>query len=77
MKDPMRTEWQAWQDVNAECKLLGIDMNEHKYDCLIKAIKVWGEQLAALRDTQSVEAAAKALAMYQEDYQLAKKRRTA
>lgn len=75
--DAMHIEWQAWQDVNSECKALGIDMNEQKYDCLIKAVKVWGEQLAALRDTQSLEVTAKALTMYLEDYEQAKNRRAA
>jgi hypothetical protein len=51
--DTMRAEWEAWQQVNAECKRLGIDMNAEKYHRLIKAICLWGEYLAWLRCEQT------------------------
>lgn len=49
-------EWMAWQSVVAEWdRVISTTMNDSKYDRLIAAIRYWGEELHALRNTQSVE----------------------
>jgi hypothetical protein len=68
----MQAEYAAWQAVNAECKRLGIDMNLHQYDRLIKAICVWGERLYTLRSGQTPEQVKAALGMYLSQYEEAK-----
>jgi hypothetical protein len=51
----MNAEWQAWQVVVERFKQHNIDMNEPKYNQLIRAIELWGEELALLRRDQPLE----------------------
>lgn len=52
--DPMNVEAEAWQRVVAEWRAVfpGVDLNDAKFNPLVKAIELWGEQLVALRSTQ-------------------------
>ena len=49
---PMDKEWEAWRDV---VKLWPGDMNESKWNPLVRAIERWGEILVELRMTQTSE----------------------
>jgi hypothetical protein len=69
----MDQEYAAWQAVVMECRRLGIDMNEPKYNRLIKAVCVWGERLHALRANQREDQVDRALISYLDQYELAKK----
>jgi hypothetical protein len=56
MPDFMATdgEWKGWQNVMAEWKrTIGTDVDDKRYDPLIKAIEAWGELLVDLRLTQT------------------------
>ena len=70
--EEMHNEYDAWQNVVAECQRLGIDMNQEKYNRLIKSICVWGERLHALRATQRADQVQAALNSYEAAYTLAK-----
>lgn len=72
LSEEMSAEYDAWQVVVQECRLLGIDMNDKQYDRLIGAVCVWGERLHALRGTQQPEQIEKALNSYLAHYEAAK-----
>ena len=42
----MEKEWKAWQEI---VKLWPGDINDKKFNELVKAINAWGEELALLR----------------------------
>lgn len=69
----MHAEYESWQNVVKECRRLGIDMNQPKYNRLIRAIAVWGESLSALRMTQPEQSVAAAKADYKAQYEDAKR----
>jgi hypothetical protein len=64
----MQYEWQGWQDIVAEFRKLGIDVDETKHDKLIAAIQLWGEKLHKLRHYQPEKTVEKALLMQEEKY---------
>lgn len=73
MFDAMNTEYDAWQDVVKEFRNLSMDMNDKRYDPLIKSVCVWGERLHALRAEQSAKVVETALIQYLDQYETAKK----
>jgi len=56
----MNDEWQAWQGVVGQFKRLEIDINQERYNPLVRAIELWGEELARLRRKQPLEICDKA-----------------
>jgi hypothetical protein len=52
-------EYAAWQAIVLELKRAGLDINQE--EALHAAIKLWGEQLAYLRELQDAELRANAL----------------
>ncbi len=46
MNDPMRKEWEAWQDVVKEWPG---DINDPRFDRAVKAVQRWGEWLVLVR----------------------------
>jgi len=53
--DHMNSEWEAWQDVVREFRKVRIDVNDPRFDLLMKYIRIWGEYLVSLRVDQSEE----------------------
>jgi hypothetical protein len=47
------TEWRAWQLVVEQFRKLGLDINEDKFNPLIRCIEAWGELLVELRMDQT------------------------
>ncbi len=43
------TEWKAWRQVCKQLEAVGLDVNTVKSDPLIRAMRLWGEALHALR----------------------------
>jgi hypothetical protein len=52
MNEEQRLEYEAWKSV-ARC--WPGDINDQKFNNVLKAIRVWGERLSALRRTQPSE----------------------
>lgn len=48
----MDSEWEAWQDVGRDFKAAVGNMNDPKYERLIRGIVVWAEELHLLRSMQ-------------------------
>ena len=63
MDDAMRIEWEAWLATNKALAETtdGGNWDDAKFRKLHTAIVLWGEQLAALRKTQTDEIVAEAL----------------
>ncbi len=49
------SEWSAWQAVVKEFRGIVGDINDKKYDPLVKLLRLWGERLAVFRRSQTVE----------------------
>jgi len=64
----IEAEYSAWQDVVNEFKLIGEDINNIKFDILIKTIQLWAEHLVALRQKQTTITCAKATKCTNEIY---------
>jgi len=64
----MNYEWKGWQDVVFEFKSLGIDVNDARYNPVVKAIQLWGEKLHRLRAEQEPRIVEKALLDYERQY---------
>lgn len=47
-RDQAEREWLSWRQVCKQLKKLGIDINKPEVQPLALAIKLWGEELAAL-----------------------------
>jgi hypothetical protein len=58
---PMNEEYAAWQVLCAELHKAHVDPNAEESSDLIKAIKVWGEKLSALRRGQDDEMVERAM----------------
>jgi hypothetical protein len=63
--DAMDREWEAWRQICKHLAQLGISVNEHTP--LASAIRLWGEELVALR-ASAPEHTAQALAERREEY---------
>lgn len=48
MNDEQNRELDAWHAVCQELRDLGINVNEDRYDNLVHAIRLWGEELTRL-----------------------------
>lgn len=67
--DPvMRKEWDAWQVVVAEWKTACGDINDPKFNRLVRSLRLWGENLAIMRSTQKKQNRDWALRDAQEAY---------
>lgn len=51
----IQIEWRAWQNITKELKALGLDINAPRLDPLVKAVRLWGEELVPLRTRQPIE----------------------
>lgn len=51
----MRLEYKAWLDVVADFRHIVGEINDPKYDALIRSVILWGEQLVGLRVVQTEE----------------------
>ena len=47
------TEWRAWRSMCDELGFLGVKVEDDQADQLVRSIKRWGEELVALRLSQS------------------------
>jgi hypothetical protein len=45
-------EWRAWHQVCGQLRKLGLDVNADEADAFVRAVKLWGEELHALRALQ-------------------------
>lgn len=64
----IRIEWNAWQKVVFEFRSIGIDMNERRFNPLVSAICLWGEELHRLRSGQTADQQLKAFNDYKRQY---------
>jgi malate synthase len=67
--DEMHAEWMAWQAVVREFRDRAIDVNASEWDSLIRAIEWWGEELSALRYSQTEQVADEALREKRQRYE--------
>lgn len=70
MDDQMRREWLAWRAVCVELADLGIDVNAERSKRFVDATRLWGEEVAALREEQHHSVGDQARAEAREKYDL-------
>ena len=51
--DKMRAEWEAWKAFCKEFRKIHGDINDPKNSPMVQAIRLWGEELVSLRETQT------------------------
>lgn len=73
MQDAMGAEHQAWLDMVADFRELGINVNDEKYNPLVKSICLWGERLVYLRVNQTVQIRVNALLNARADWDFSHK----
>ncbi len=66
MFDQVHKEWRAWRQICKQLAAIGVDINSQ--EPLASAIRLWGEELVALRE-QNPEYTARALRETREGYE--------
>lgn len=61
-------EHEAWGDVVADLRKLGVEINEKRCNPLVTSICHWGERLVGLRIGQSVDMRENARARVEKEY---------
>lgn len=69
----MNAEFEAWKQVVKQFRALGFDINDARFNPLVKAVHAWGEELVSLRVKQSEELRARALSQARVAYTVYKK----